>query len=106
MGLNFLHLFTLQEIVHLKDIVFQTANNTLTGQLYTSSLELLLLELGCSTTYSWDPETIDLLATDSLIKATYFFVRLCLYTTLNNIPDTITIEVIILSSSYFSHPIA
>jgi len=73
MGLNFLHLFKLQEIVRLKDIVFHTANNTLTGQLYTSSLELLLLELGCSTTYSWDPEAIDLLATDSLIKATWCF---------------------------------
>lgn len=45
----------------------------MTGKLYTSSLELLLLELGCSTSYSWDPVAIDLLATDSLIKAIWCF---------------------------------
>jgi hypothetical protein len=73
MGLNFIHLFTLHDIVRLKDIVFHTMNNTLTGKLYTSSLELLLLELGCSTSYSWDPVAIDLLATDSLIKAIWCF---------------------------------
>jgi hypothetical protein len=73
MGLNFLHLFTIQEIYCLKDIKFHTANDTLTGRLYLSSLELLLLELGCNTRYLWEPPFIDLLATDSLIKATWCF---------------------------------
>jgi hypothetical protein len=73
MGLNFLHLFTLQEITRLKDIVFHTFNGTLTGFLYTSSLELLLLELGCSADFKWDPTLINILATDSLIKATWCF---------------------------------
>jgi hypothetical protein len=45
MGLNFLHIFTLQEIFRLKDIIFHTANDTLTGLLYTSSLELMLVNL-------------------------------------------------------------
>jgi hypothetical protein len=39
MGLNFLHIYTIQEIFRLKDIIFHTANNTLTGMLYSSSLE-------------------------------------------------------------------
>jgi hypothetical protein len=73
MGLNFLHLFTIQEIYRIKDIIFHTANDTLTGRLYTSSLELLLLELGCNKNFSWDPILIELHATDSLIKATWSF---------------------------------
>jgi hypothetical protein len=73
MGLNFLHLFTIQEIYRIKDIIFHTANDTLTGRLYTSSLELLLLELGCNKNFSRDPILIELLATDSLIKATWSF---------------------------------
>jgi hypothetical protein len=72
-GLNFLHQFTIQEIYRLKDIIFPTANDTLTGRLYLSSLELLLLVLGCNTRYLWDPALIDLLATDSLIKSTWCF---------------------------------
>jgi len=55
MGLNFLHLFTIQEIYGLKDVIFHTANDTLTGRLYLSSLELLLLELGCNTRYFYGP---------------------------------------------------
>jgi mRNA-degrading endonuclease HigB of HigAB toxin-antitoxin module len=73
MGLNFLHLFMLQEITRLKDIVFHTFSGTLTGFLYTSSLELLLFELGCTVDFKWDPTLINILATDSLIKATWCF---------------------------------
>jgi hypothetical protein len=40
------HRFTMQEIARLKDLVIHTFNDTLTGQLYKSSLELLLIELG------------------------------------------------------------
>jgi hypothetical protein len=63
----------LQEITRLKDIVFHTFHGTLTGLLYTSSLELLLLEPGCSADFKWDPTFINILATDSLIKATWRF---------------------------------
>jgi hypothetical protein len=46
MGLGLLQLFTVQEAARLKDIVIHIYNNTLTGQLYKTSLELLLIELG------------------------------------------------------------
>ena len=74
-GLNFLHLFMLQEIARLKDIVFHTFNGTITGLLYTSSLELLLLELGCNTNFQWVLNLINVLATDSLVKSTWCFLH-------------------------------
>jgi len=73
MGLNILHLHTLQEIVRLKDMIFHSINGTLTGLLYTSSLELLLLELGCSSAYNWYCDLIDTLSTASLVKDTWKF---------------------------------
>jgi hypothetical protein len=59
MGLNIWHLHTLQDLMRLKDIIFNIFNGTLTGLLYTSSLELLLLELGCNTEFQWSPTLID-----------------------------------------------
>jgi hypothetical protein len=75
MGLYMQHLYTLQEIARLKDIIFHTFNETLTGNLYLSSLELLLLELGCSTLYPWTASLIDMLSTASLIKASWIFLH-------------------------------
>jgi len=75
MGLYIQHLHTLQEIARLKDIIFHTFNETLTGKLYLSSLELLLLELGCSTSYPWTPSLIDMLSTATLIKASWTFLH-------------------------------
>jgi hypothetical protein len=46
MGLGLLHLFTIQEAARLKDIILHIYNNMLTGQLYKTSVELLLIELG------------------------------------------------------------
>jgi hypothetical protein len=45
-GLGFRHLHTDQEIQRLKDLVFHTANDTITGRLYRASLELMHIELG------------------------------------------------------------
>jgi hypothetical protein len=73
MGLNFLHLHMLQEIYRLKDIIFHSFNETLTGQLYTSSIELLLLELGCNSDYQWTLALVDKLSTAALVKDTWIF---------------------------------
>jgi len=72
MGLNFLHLHTLQEIARLKDLIFHTFNDTLMGLLYRSSTELLLLELGCSSDYL-TPSLIALLSTTAFVKDTWQF---------------------------------
>ena len=40
-GLGFKHLFTMQEITRIKDIIQHTWENTLTGQLYRASFELI-----------------------------------------------------------------
>jgi hypothetical protein len=61
MGIGIQHLFTMQEVARLKDLVIHTFNDTLIGQLYKSSLELLLIEF------------IDSLATPSLIKTSVLF---------------------------------
>jgi hypothetical protein len=75
MGLNIYHLYTLQEISRLKDIILHTFNDTLTGKLYRTSLELFFIELGLSPTGHWDISTVDLLTTPSLIKATMLFIK-------------------------------
>ncbi len=46
MGNGITHLFTLQEILRLKDMINHSFHDTDTGNLYHTSLELLLLELG------------------------------------------------------------
>jgi hypothetical protein len=46
MGLNIVHLHTLQEILRIKDIIFHTFNDTLTGRSYKTSLEIFYIELG------------------------------------------------------------
>jgi hypothetical protein len=40
MGLNILHLYYIQEIARIKDVIFHTFNDTLTGRLYKTSMEL------------------------------------------------------------------
>jgi len=75
MGLNIYHLYTLQEISRLKDIILHTFSDTLTGKLYRTSLELFYIELGLSPTGYWDISTADLLTTPSLIKVTMVFLK-------------------------------
>jgi hypothetical protein len=45
-GINIKHLFVIQEIARVHDIIFHTFNDTLTGLLYRASLELFFIELG------------------------------------------------------------
>jgi len=75
MRLDIKHLFILQEIARIKDIVFHTFNDTLTGRLYRASMELFFLEIGINPTnltinqYS----IIEHLATPSLAKSAMIF---------------------------------
>jgi hypothetical protein len=75
MGLSLLHLHTLQEIARIKDLIFHTFNESSTGSLYNASLELLLLELGCSTSFDWSLHSglIAILSTISLVQETWQF---------------------------------
>jgi hypothetical protein len=58
----------------LKDIVFHTANGTVTGDLYTSSLELLFIEMGCFLPLRQASFSIwGELVSPSLIKSTWSF---------------------------------
>jgi len=45
-GLGIQHLYTIQEIMGLKDIIFHTNIATMMGLLYQATLELLFLEVG------------------------------------------------------------
>jgi hypothetical protein len=73
-GLGFLHLFTLQEITRIKDLIFHTVNHTTTGKLGLSSLEILHIELGSFAPLDNLPFTTwSSLITPSLIKSTWEF---------------------------------
>ncbi len=54
-------------------LIFHTFNASLTGLLYRSSTEVLLLELGCSLDYYLTPMLIDLLSTAAHLKDTWKF---------------------------------
>jgi hypothetical protein len=74
MGVGIEHLFTAQEILHIKDLIFHTAYDTDTGILYRISLEILLLEVGVSSNLSLlDYDQLSILATPSLVKSTWKF---------------------------------
>jgi hypothetical protein len=75
-GIGIKHIYTLQEIARLKDIVNHTYTNTTSGQLYRTSLEYLILELGMGTDISAiDYAKYNHLATNSLIKSTWKFLN-------------------------------
>jgi hypothetical protein len=63
MGLSIPHLFTIQEIVHLKDIILHTFNETFTGPLYRTSMELFFIEF--PSYLPPDPGLFDCLTTHS-----------------------------------------
>ncbi len=74
MGLNIPHLFYIQEIAHIKDIIFHSFNLTLTGRLYITSMELLFIELGLDPQHHIKDRTlIETLTTPSLFQATLLF---------------------------------
>jgi hypothetical protein len=77
MGLGIKHLHMLQEIAWIKDILNHTYSNTTTGQLFRTSLEYLLLELGMENDLSAvDYTKYHILATNCLLKSTWEFLSL------------------------------
>jgi hypothetical protein len=83
MGLGLPHLYTIQEISRLKDIISHTYNSTTTGFLFQTSLELLLLEVGMGTDlHNINIDLASPLATASLVKSYWLFLNnnnLCLH---------------------------
>jgi hypothetical protein len=74
LGLHIQRLYTLQEIARIKDIILHSFNNTLTGKLYKTTLELFYIELGMSSSqYSSHAELIASLTTPTLIQSTMIF---------------------------------
>jgi hypothetical protein len=68
-GLDIKHLFLLQEIMHIKDIILHNSNATLTGQLYRASMELFFIELGITPSLLLTRQkAVDCLTTPSLVK--------------------------------------
>jgi hypothetical protein len=74
MGLDIKRLFILQEIFRIKDIIFHTFNDTLTGKLYRTSLELFFLELGIQPWHFHAEENaIVALTSPSLVQTSMLF---------------------------------
>jgi hypothetical protein len=74
MGLGILHIYSIQHIVQLKDIIHHTAIDTFTRQLYWGSLEAMLLEVGIGQDiFRFPYHDLQHLATASLIKSTWAF---------------------------------
>jgi hypothetical protein len=74
MGLGIPHLHTLQEVARIKDMVHHSSLDTFTGQLYRSSLEALILEVGfASNIFQLPFSDLHFLATHSLVKSTWEF---------------------------------
>jgi hypothetical protein len=101
------HIYTLQEIARLKDILQHTYDNTTAGKLYRTSLEHLILEIGISMDLSYiDYSKYHILATDCLVKNTWKF----LYThniTLEHditVPKNITHDLPIMYELSTNHP--
>jgi hypothetical protein len=70
------HIHTLQEIGRLKDLIHHTYTNSTTVQLYRTSLEYLILELGISTNVTMiSYEKYHYLATNSIVKNTWEFLN-------------------------------
>jgi hypothetical protein len=74
MGLDIKHLFFLQEISRLKDIILHNFNDTLTGKLYCTSMEIFFLEIGINpSNLSSKDNAIIALTTPSLVQSTIIF---------------------------------
>jgi hypothetical protein len=75
MGIGIKHLYTVQEINRLKDILFHSRQNTLLGSLYRNSISCLILELGLNLPlHSISYTMMQHLVTPSLIKSTWEFI--------------------------------
>jgi len=65
----------MQEIAHIKDIIWHTFSDTLTGILYKTSFKLMLLECSIRTDILLIPDWSIQLSTQSLILDTIQFLR-------------------------------
>jgi len=74
-GLGFKHLFTMQEITRIKDVIQHAWENTLTGKLYRASFELFFIKVGIGPNLLDIPEHALFLATDSLVCSTVQFLQ-------------------------------
>jgi hypothetical protein len=74
-GLGFKHLFTMQEITRIKDVIQHTWENPLTGKLYRASFELFFIKVGIGPNLLDIPEHALFLATDSLVCSTVQFLQ-------------------------------
>jgi len=75
LGLGFKHLFTMQEITRIKDLIQHTWEQTLTGKLYRTSFELFFIEIGIGPNLLDIPEKVLFLASESLVTSTVHFLR-------------------------------
>ncbi len=74
LGLGLKHLFTMQKISRAQDFIYSQFENSFTGQLYESSLEVLLIEVGILKSLAClSYDTLGFLATDSLLIRTWEF---------------------------------
>jgi hypothetical protein len=73
MGLDIKHLFFLQEISRLKDIILHNFNDTLTGKLYHTSMEIFFLEMGINPSNLSSKDKAIALTTPSLVQSTMTF---------------------------------
>jgi len=85
-GLNIRHLFTVQEMIRIKDIILHTYNNTLTGRLYKTSMEITFIELGFVPQLKpSDISILETLTTPSLVQASLCFLAKHNITLIHNI---------------------
>jgi hypothetical protein len=76
-GLGIPHLYTIQEIYRLSDLILHNTKETMTGLLSKSTLELLIIELGSTIDLHLLPFTqLQGLASNSLIKSTWEFLHI------------------------------
>ncbi len=74
MGIGLKHLHSTQEIYRLKDLLSHVYRHTNMCKLYRNTLENMILEVGMGTDIlQLNPQVIQLLATDTLIKSTCLF---------------------------------
>lgn len=70
LGLGIQHLYTMQEITRARDFIYSKFESSITGHLYESSLEVMLVEIGILKPLAHlSYEKIGILATNSLLKA-------------------------------------
>jgi hypothetical protein len=75
LGLGLVHLFTLKEITRITDIITHTLCHSITGSLYNTSWEIILIDLGAGCHDKHLSPMMPQLLKDSLIKSTWLFLE-------------------------------